>query len=89
MEHLPAGGVRTVDRALEAPEVRSREMVRRVPDGDENLALLGTPFKFTDAELPDFRPPPLLGEHTDDVLSSVLGLSTEDIGQLRRDGVVV
>jgi crotonobetainyl-CoA:carnitine CoA-transferase CaiB-like acyl-CoA transferase len=89
MEHLPAGGVRTVDRALEAPEVRSREMIRRVQDGDEDLALLGTPFKFTDAELPDFRPPPLLGEHTDDVLTSVLGLSTEDIGQLRRDGVVV
>jgi crotonobetainyl-CoA:carnitine CoA-transferase CaiB-like acyl-CoA transferase len=89
MRHLPAGGVRTIDQALHAPEVLEREMVRHIPEGDHELALLGTPFKFADSDLAEFRPPPLLGEHTDDVLSTVLAMSPADIEQLRGDGVVV
>jgi crotonobetainyl-CoA:carnitine CoA-transferase CaiB-like acyl-CoA transferase len=89
MRHLPAGGVRTVDQALQSYEVLEREMVRHILEGDHELALLGTPFKFADADLAEFRPPPLLGEHTDDVLSTVLAMSPADIAELRRDGVVV
>jgi crotonobetainyl-CoA:carnitine CoA-transferase CaiB-like acyl-CoA transferase len=89
MGHLPAGGVRTMDQALQAPEVMERGMVRHIADGDGEIAVLGSPFKFTDTELGEFRSPPLLGEHTDDVLASVLAMSPADIEQLRRDGVVV
>jgi crotonobetainyl-CoA:carnitine CoA-transferase CaiB-like acyl-CoA transferase len=89
MGHLPAGGVRTIDEALQAPEVLEREMVRHITEGDHEIAVLGTPFKFADTELAEFRPPPLLGEHTDDVLASVLAMSPADIEQLRRDSVVV
>lgn len=89
MRHLPAGGVRSVDRALQAPEVLHRQMVRHVAEDDHQLALLGTPFKFADTELPAFRSPPLLGQHTDEVLSTVLAMSASDIDQLRRDGVIV
>jgi crotonobetainyl-CoA:carnitine CoA-transferase CaiB-like acyl-CoA transferase len=89
MRHLPAGGVRTIDEALQAPEVRDRGMVRDVAEGDHELELLGTPFKFADSDLAEFRPPPLLGEHTDDVLTTVLAMSPAEIEQLRRDGVVV
>ena len=89
MGHLPAGGVRTIDVALEAPEVQERRMVQRIPEDDHEIAVLGTPFKFADADLPEFRPPPLLGQHTDDVLTSVLTMSPDDIERLRRDGVVV
>ena len=51
MRHLPAGGVRTIDHALQAPEVLDREMVRYVVEDDHQLALLGTPFKFADSDL--------------------------------------
>jgi crotonobetainyl-CoA:carnitine CoA-transferase CaiB-like acyl-CoA transferase len=64
-------------------------MVREVPEGDRLLALLGTPFKFDDSELAEFRPPPLLGQHTDEVLTKVLSMSPTDVEELRRDGVVV
>ncbi len=89
MVHLPAGGVRTVDQALQAPEVLERAMVRHVPEGDHEVSLLGTQFKLTESELPEFRPPPLLGEHTDDVLGTLLALSPADIARLRTAGVVV
>ena len=89
MNHLPAGGVRTIDHALQAPEVLDREMVRYVVEDDHQLALLGTPFKFADSDLGTFRSPPLLGEHTDEVLTTVLAMSPADIEQLRHDGVIV
>lgn len=89
MSHLPAGAVRTIDQALQAPEVLERAMVQEVADGDGSLRLLGTSFKFTEAEVAPFRAPPLLGEHTDDVLRDVLGLGDEAIAALREHGVVV
>jgi crotonobetainyl-CoA:carnitine CoA-transferase CaiB-like acyl-CoA transferase len=64
-------------------------MVRHIPEGDHEIAVLGTPFKFADTELAEFRPPPRLGQQTDDVLASVLGMSAADIALLRGDGVVV
>lgn len=88
MGHLPAGPVRTIDQALQAPEVLERDMVRHIAEGDRNIAVLGTPFKFTDSAMADFRPPPLLGEHTDDVLASVLGLDGVAIHSLREAGTV-
>jgi succinate--hydroxymethylglutarate CoA-transferase len=89
MNHLPAGGVRTIDQALQSPEVLEREMVRHITEGDHEIAVLGTPFKFADTELAEFRPPPRLGEHTDDVLESVLAMSPGQIDELRRRNVVV
>jgi glutaryl-CoA transferase len=89
MRDLPAGAVRTIDQALRSPEVLDREMVRYVLEGDHQLALLGTPFKFVDSDLAEFRSPPLLGQHTDEVLTTVLAMSPTDVEQLRRDGVVV
>lgn len=88
MAHLPAGGVRTIDQALESPEVAERQMVQRIPEGDHTVAVLGTPFKFDDTELAPMRPPPLLAQHTDDVLATVLGLDDEAIARLREQGVV-
>jgi crotonobetainyl-CoA:carnitine CoA-transferase CaiB-like acyl-CoA transferase len=89
MGHLPAGGVRTMDQALQAPEVTEREMVRHIAEGDGEIAVLGSVFKFADTDLGEFRSPPLLGEHTDDVLASVLAMNPAEIEHLRRDGVVV
>ena len=88
MSHLPAGGVRTIDQALQAPEVLEREMVRAIPDGDQVIDVLGTPFKFTDTAIAPFGSPPLLGEHTDDVLTSVLSMTDSEIDELRASGVV-
>ncbi|MEZ5411941.1 MAG: CoA transferase [Acidimicrobiales bacterium] len=89
MPHLPVGAVRTIDQSLESPEVAEREMVRHIPEGDQEIAVLGTPFKLTETDMAEFRPPPRLGQHTDDVLRSVLGLDDTAITALRQAGTVV
>ena len=88
MAHLPAGAVRTIDEALQAPEVLERDMVKRIDEGDGSLEVLGTSFKFTDTPLAEFRPPPRLGEHTDEVLASTLSMTADEIAELRQRGTV-
>ena len=48
----------------------------------------GTPLDFSAVDRVPVRRAPLLGEHTEAVLSALLGLSTHEIGRLERDGVV-
>ena len=88
MAHLPAGAVRTVDEALAAPEVAERAMVATIVEREGELAVLGTPFKFAEHPIAPFRSPPLLGEHTAEVLHDVLGLDDDVIDGLRSAGVV-
>jgi crotonobetainyl-CoA:carnitine CoA-transferase CaiB-like acyl-CoA transferase len=89
MAHLPVGGVRTVEQALESPEVRERAMVREIVEDDGVISVLGTPFKFAETEVAPFRSPPLLGQHTDDVLATVLARTPEQIAALRAAETVV
>jgi len=52
------------------------------------LRMLGIPFKFSDTACAVRRPPPLLGEHTDEILAGELGLDEKAIAQLRQEKVV-
>ena len=49
---------------------------------------LGNPVKSSVMEDGKFEPPPLLGQHTEEVFSSPLGMSAEDVQALRDEGVV-
>jgi crotonobetainyl-CoA:carnitine CoA-transferase CaiB-like acyl-CoA transferase len=49
---------------------------------------LGLPLKFAGFDDPEIGRPPLLGEHTDEVLSSMLGLSAAEIAALREEGAI-
>ncbi|MNT94061.1 Formyl-coenzyme A transferase [compost metagenome] len=46
------------------------------------------PFKFQGYEDPSLERPPLLGEHTDQVLTSQLGLTAAEIQALRAEGAI-
>jgi len=50
--------------------------------------LTGAPVKLSDTPAEIRTPPPLLGEHTDEVLTEVLGFSASEIEALRAGGVV-
>ena len=71
--------------------VAARHMLVEVPrvDGVEQPALVpGNPVKMSRVqEGPEVRMP-WLGEHTDDVLRADLGLSDDEIAQLRADGII-
>lgn len=52
------------------------------------MKLVNTPVKYSYSKPSIRTPPPTLGQHTDDVLSSVLGLSESEISSLKSKGAV-
>jgi len=89
MRHLPAGKVRTLDQALTSAEVEAREMVQVVTEDDgTEIKLLGTNFKFQETPLQSAKPPPRHGQHSDLVLSELLGLGKVQLEKLRADGII-
>jgi succinate---hydroxymethylglutarate CoA-transferase len=85
---VPCGRINTVAQALDDPHTAARQMVETVQHptiGD--LKLLGIPFKFSDTPAAVRRPPPTLGEHTDEILGE-LGMDGPAIAKLRAEKVV-
>jgi crotonobetainyl-CoA:carnitine CoA-transferase CaiB-like acyl-CoA transferase len=52
------------------------------------LKLLGTPLRLSDTPGAIRTPPPVLGQHTEAVLTKDLGLTSEEVAALRTKGVV-
>jgi crotonobetainyl-CoA:carnitine CoA-transferase CaiB-like acyl-CoA transferase len=89
-EHdVPNAPVLGVREALSHPHALAREMVVSVEHpGVGRLRMLGRPLRFPGAPQAPLEPPPLLGQHTAEVLRRELGLSEERIEELRRSGVI-
>ncbi|MEO8897709.1 MAG: CoA transferase [Candidatus Dormibacter sp.] len=85
---IPAGAINTIDTALASPQVLARDMVLSVEHPTAGmLRMPGSPVKLAGHTATVRRPPPLLGEHTDEVLAE-LGYSAADVASLRERGVV-
>ena len=88
-EGIPCGRINRIDEALNDPQVAHRQM--RVSAQHTSLGeieLLSSPMKLRGTPPQVSRAPPLLGEHTDEVLSQLLNYSQEQIQQLRSDRVI-
>jgi formyl-CoA transferase len=86
---VPAGRINTLDRVLDDPQVLHRQMVVEVEHPTAGaLKLLGVPYKFSRTPATVKSAPPLMGQHTDEVLRTLLGYSEEEIAELRASGAV-
>lgn len=86
---LPAGAVRTVSEALTAPDVLARGMMTSVSHPTaETVRLINSPIRFSETPVAQPTPPPLLGQHTDEVLGELLGYDGATIEGLRQANVI-
>jgi CoA:oxalate CoA-transferase len=86
---VPSGPINTVDRALSDEQVRARNMVVEVNSSHYGkVNMTGSPIKFNDTDDRDFLAPPILSEHTQAILTDWLGMTSEQVKQLRDQGVV-
>jgi len=86
---IPCGRVNTMDRVFNHPQIKPRNMVVEVKHPTaEKLKLVGIPVKYSETPGAVRLPPPLLGQHTQEILSSLLHYSEEEIELFRHEGVI-
>jgi crotonobetainyl-CoA:carnitine CoA-transferase CaiB-like acyl-CoA transferase len=86
---VPHAPILGIQEALSQPQSVAREMVVEAEHKTlGRIPIVNRPIKFPGAQQPPPEAPPVLGQHTDAVLGEVLGLSTEQIAQLRKSGIV-
>jgi CoA:oxalate CoA-transferase len=86
---VPCGPVNTVDKVVQDPQVKAREMVVEVQDPDAGtISMAGVPIKLSATPGKVHGRAPRLGEHTEEVLAQWLRLSPEDVARLREENVV-
>jgi len=86
--NIPVGPILSMKELAEEPSLRETGTVVEVDHPERGKYLtVGNPVKLSDSPSDVVRSP-LLGEHTDEVLRDVLGLSEDEIAQAREDGAV-
>lgn len=85
---VPCGPINSIAEVFEDPQVRQREMLRFLPHpSGTSVPQIVSPFRFRNATLAYENPPPLLGQHTEEVLHE-LGIDGSGIAKLREGGIV-
>jgi formyl-CoA transferase len=88
MAGVPCGACQDTGEVLADPHLRAREMIVEIEYPTRGAyQTVGCPIKLSDSPVTVTRPP-LLGEHTAELLDEVCGLDAHEVGRLRDDGVV-
>jgi formyl-CoA transferase len=86
---IPCGPINTLDKVFSHPQILARQMVAEVPHPTAgSVKLVASPMKLSDTPCGIRRHPPLLGEHTAEILEQELGYTAEEIGRLREKGAI-
>src|SRR4030095_14016340 len=85
---VPCGATLDTGEILDDPHLNARGQVHTIEHPTRGkIRLPGCPVRLSASEAPT-TPPPLAGQHTDEVLAEVLGLSGDDVAALRARGVL-
>ena len=86
---LPYSPVNTVDQMVQDPNINYRQMVVEIEQPDVGpMKIVGSPFHLSETPGAVTHPAPLLGQHTVEVLTGILGYSANKVQQLIDEEVV-
>jgi CoA:oxalate CoA-transferase len=86
--HVPAAPLRDVMEVLADPHLEARGFLTKHVTESGTVLLPNSPMRYEGSILRPLTPSPLLGEHTDAVLSELCGLGDAELAELRREGVI-
>jgi len=85
---IPAARTQSLQQFMRDPAVLHHKMIVQYDHPELGLlSLMGQPLRFSETQAPDAGPPPMLGQHTTQVLRQA-GYADHEIADLRRRGVV-
>jgi len=86
---IPCGPVNNMEHLFADPQIRHRNMVAEIEHPTiGTLRLGGVPIKYSETQPSVHLPPPLLGQHTDEILADVLQYSPDRIDALKQESVI-
>lgn len=88
-DQFPCGPINNLEQVFAMPHVKEREMLMQMEHPTIGaLPLVGSPIKMGETPVEYHLPPPLMGQHTNQILREVLGYSDEKIKALAESGCV-
>src|SRR5260221_4543337 len=86
---VPNGPINDVAQVFEEPQVRARGVKIELEHATAGkIPLVASPMRFSGTPLDYQLAPPLLGQHTDEILGKLLQLKIDEISRLRAEGVI-
>lgn len=86
---FPCGPINSLEETFNDPHIKAIGLVKHIEHPiTGKIKVVGPPVKYSDGGNEIKLPPPLLGEHTDDVLINILGYNKKVVTFLRKDGVI-
>lgn len=89
--NVPAAPVYNLEQTFADPQIVHREMKIEMDQPlakDGKVALLGNPVKLSETPVTYRRPPPTLGQHTDEVLAELLDMDDDERAGLRAENLI-
>ena len=81
---VPSGPINDLKQVFEEPQAVARGLRMQIG----NVSLVRSPMRFSETPIEHQVPPPLLGQHTEDVLRGLLGKSEGEVARLRSEGII-
>jgi crotonobetainyl-CoA:carnitine CoA-transferase CaiB-like acyl-CoA transferase len=86
---VPNGPINDIAQVFAEPQVKARGVkIEIAHPAAGTLPMVASPMRFSATPLEHKTPPPLLGEHTEQILRELLGRSAADVAHLRQRGVI-
>ena len=86
---IPCGPINNLDQVFADPQVQHRGMQQSLNHSTAGtVSSVGNPIKLSATPIKYDRAPPVLGQDTEAVLNSILGIEADELSKLRIDGIV-
>ncbi len=86
---LPCGPINTIPDVFDHPQAQARGLALETEHPTAGpVRFTGFPYKLSQTPAEIRRPPPLLGQHTEEVLTGLLGYSVDEVAALRERGAI-
>ncbi len=86
---VPCGPINDLEQVFSDDHIKAREVERSLSHPlAPSAPTVANPIRFSESEIAYQRPPPMLGQHTEEVLADMLGMDKRELERLKKAGVI-